>query len=614
VTDDPGGNSPEYPEIDLSVPQFTVRAILTGMTIGAVLSLCNIYAGLKIGWGFNMSVAAALLSYGFWQSLKPLGARDWNKLENNINQTAASSAASISSAGLVAPIPALTILTGKTWSWLELFVWCLSVSIVGVVVAIGLRRQMLIVDKLAFPNGIATAETLDKMYARGTEALKQVKALLLAAVVAGVWKYLIDAKHVLSTLGFGWLFVAIKTKAGGLLAKAGTLALSAKNLTFALSTSPLFIGVGAIIGPRAGVSMLLGAIGSWYILGPIVLENGWVTPGKPDGMWFGPLVKWMLWPGVIMMVTASLTSFGFSWRSVVAALSRLRGKGDAPVESAVNRDEFPAKLFMILIGVVLIISVICQIGFFGIGWGIATFGVLLTFVLAIVAARVSGETGITPVGPMGKVTQLTFGAIDPGNVSANLMAANVTGGAASQCADLLHDMKTGLMIGASPRLQTYAQFLGVLAGAMAGSAAYLVLVQDPVAMMDDPEWAMPAVLQWMAVAEIFAQGLDKLPAGTVPAMIFAGSFGIVLAVLEKLVPKSSLKWIPSPTAVGLAFVIPAYYSISMCIGGLLAWVLGKWVPNWTARFLIVVAAGVIVGESLVGVANAIIAVDWTAFF
>jgi uncharacterized oligopeptide transporter (OPT) family protein len=166
VTDDPGGNTPEYPEIDLSVPQFTVRAILTGMTTGAVLSLCNIYAGLKIGWGFNMSIAAALLSYGFWQSLKPLGARDWNKLENNINQTAASSAASISSAGLVAPIPALTILTGKTWSWLELFVWCLSVSIVGVVVAIGLRRQMLIVDKLPFPNGIATAETLDKMCPR----------------------------------------------------------------------------------------------------------------------------------------------------------------------------------------------------------------------------------------------------------------------------------------------------------------------------------------------------------------------------------------------------------------------------------------------------------------
>ena len=72
-----------------------------------------------------------------------------------------------------------------------------------------------------------------------------------------------------------------------------------------------------------------------------------------------------------------------------------------------------------------------QYTLFGIGWALATFGVFLTFVLAIVAARVSGETGITPVGAMGKVTQLTFGVLDPGNVSANLMAANVTGGAAS---------------------------------------------------------------------------------------------------------------------------------------------------------------------------------------
>ncbi len=185
-----------FPPLDLSTPQLTVRAIATGMFVGALLSLCNIYSGLKIGWGFNMSVTAALLSYGFWQALSSLtGSREWNIYENNVNQTAASSAAMISSAGLVAPIPALTIMTGQSFSWAILSVWVFSVACVGVVVAIGLRRQMIVVDKLPFPSGIATAETLKQMYARGDEAIQRVKMLMggafaasLAKIAVTIWK------------------------------------------------------------------------------------------------------------------------------------------------------------------------------------------------------------------------------------------------------------------------------------------------------------------------------------------------------------------------------------------------------------------------------------------
>ena len=117
------------------------------MVIGGVLSLCNIYSGLRIGWSFNMSVAALLLSYGFWQSLhRGFGIRPWGLLENNTNQTGASAAAAIIGAGLVAPIPAYTMLTGRILGWLELATWTFSVSLVGVTVAVGLRRQLLLVD------------------------------------------------------------------------------------------------------------------------------------------------------------------------------------------------------------------------------------------------------------------------------------------------------------------------------------------------------------------------------------------------------------------------------------------------------------------------------------
>ena len=592
---------PEFPPVDRTAPQLTIRAIATGMVLGGVLSLTNIYSGLKIGWGFNMSVTAAVLAYGFWQPMHRFAkAKHWGILESNINQTAASSAASISSAGLVAPIPALTMITGHQFTWHVLVAWTFVITLVGIVVAVGLRRQMLIVDRLPFPNGIATAETLKEMYAQGAEAMARFKMLLFGAGLAAVLKLIIEYAKV-PTPGLPGSFAATgAAKAKGI----GTI--SMKNLTFALDPSPLMVAVGAIIGLRAGASMLIGAVIGWGVLTPYVLDLGWADPGAadPDKSWFGPVLKWLLWPGVAMMVTASLTSFAFSWRSVLAAMSGTRSaaKGEASVDEA---DEVPRRWFLYGLLVVLVLAVIAQVGFFDIAITIAAVGVLFTFLLAIVAGRVAGETGITPVGAMGKVTQLLFGVLAPGNPTANLMAANVTGGAASQCADLLHDMKTGLMIGSSPRLQTIAQVFGALAGALCGSAAYLVIVPDAESQLLTSEWPAPAVAAWKAVAEIFQSGLDAMPPAAVEAIAIAGVAGIVLAILEKTVPRRARPWVPSPAAMGLAFVIPAYYSISMFLGGLAGWVAMRYATRWSERFLIVLASGIIAGEGITGVAVAI---------
>ncbi len=606
-------HSPEidhYPPLDLSVPQFTLRAVVTGMVLGGTLSLCNVYLGLKIGWGVNMSITAALLSYAFFSAAKSaLGTRSWNMLENNVNQTAASSAASISSAGLVAPIPALTMITGQELSYPVLMLWVLSVALVGVVVAIGLRRQMLVVDRLPFPSGVATAETLKEMYARGKEAIARVKMLLAGAVVASGLKVAVTVAKIAKAGVPG----TVATAEGGAMAAKGATSVSLKNLTFAFDPSLLMVGIGAIIGFRAGVSMLLGAVIAWGVLGPELLDAGLASPGMTadgavagDKMWFGSMIKWLLWPGVALMVTASLTSFAFSWRSVVAAIRGTAGGASGQIDDSDQLShDLGRSLFLKIALATVVLSVVLQAVIFGIGWAIALFGVLLTLLLAVVAARVSGETGITPVGPMGKVTQLTFGAVDPGNATANLMAANVTGGAASQCADLLHDMKTGLLVGASPRYLAFAQLFGVLAGAVVGSAAYLVLIPNPSEMLITDEWAAPAVAQWKAVAELFKDGLEAMPPGAVAAMIWGGAIGVALAVAEKTLPKRFRKLVPSPTAIGIAVVIPAYYAISMFFGGLMALLLKRAVPAWHARFLIVLASGLVAGESLTGVVFAI---------
>lgn len=493
-----------------STPQLTVRAIATGMVLGALLTPCNVYSGLKIDWSFNMSIAAALLSFAFWKVVERLWPiHPWGMLENNINQTAASSSASIISAGLVAPIPALTMLTGRELTYPLLVIWVFVVSFLGVIVAVALRRQMLLKEQLPFPAGIATAETMREIYAKGHEALQRVRVLLSFGAVSAGLKLLSEFVVTVPKLmlPIAWPVTA-KLQAKGL------TSISSVNLGFVLDPSLLMIGFGAIIGLRAGVSLLLGALLAWGLLGPWVLTQGWVEFGElePAGFWFGAMVKWLLWPGVTLMVVASLASFALSlWRGA-------RTKHD-PAAASVGADDdtpVPRRWFVVGFGIALGTAVIAQHSFFDIDIYAGLIAVFLSFLLAVVAARVSGETGITPIGAMGKITQLSFAAISPGNVTANLMSANVTGAAAGQCADLMHDFKAGLLLGAAPRAQALAQVFGVLTGSLVGTASYLLLVPDPAAMLITAEWPAPAVATWKAVAEVLQQGFSSLPMGTAP--------------------------------------------------------------------------------------------------
>jgi uncharacterized oligopeptide transporter (OPT) family protein len=323
----------------------------------------------------------------------------------------------------------------------------------------------------------------------------------------------------------------------------------------------------------------------------------------PDASKYVEGLKWLLWPGVSLMVFSALTSFAFSWRSVVAAFSI--GKA-APEGAAKDEVIMPRRFFMLALLCATILSVILQVLFFNIAAWVATLGVLMTFGLALVATRVSGEANITPVGAMGKVTQLIFAVLAPAQPAANLMSACVTGGSASQCADMMHDLKTGTMIGTPPRLLVIAQTFGAFAGALIGAAGYLILIKNPATELLTEEWPAPSVAAWKAVAELFMNGIQALPPGAIPGIWIGAIVGIILAIAEKVLPKKLRAWVPSPTSVGLGFVIPAYNGISIFIGAMLATLLEKVVPSWSARFLIICSSGIIAGESLSGVALAIV--------
>jgi putative OPT family oligopeptide transporter len=581
----------------------TVRAVLTGSVLGAALSLCNIYSGLKIGWGFNMSITAALIGWGLWApaALVPkVGAL--RKLETNLVQTAASAGASISSAGLVSAIPAMTLLTGQKLSYVELAVWTGVIGLLGAFAGVGLRRQLIEVDRLPFASGVAAAETLDKMYAVGSDAARKVWALLAGGLVAGVLKAVVVLKKVPNAT------MPVVLSVG---AKKATLA----NLTVSLEPSPLMVAVGAISSPRTGFTMVVGSLFAWLVLGPFAVTQGWAAPGPdhPTKPWFSSMVQWLLWPGVAMMVTSSLTSVVFSWRSVLRTFTSGRAGGSAlGLQASASGDggpqagqDVPRPVFWGVFAVLVVAATVGQMALFGITWWAAVIGALLSLALAAVAGRVSGETTITPVGAMGKVTQFVFAVLQPGSATANLMAANVTGGAASQAADMLHDLKTGAILGASPRSQAIAQSMGVVFGAAAGSAAYLLLLPNPATQVLTEAWPAPAVATWKAVAELFANGIGAMPPGSLPALVIGGAVGVVLAVLEKVLPKRVAGWMPSPASLGLSFTLQAYTSIAIFLGTLTGMSLRRFAPGFSDRFLVAIASGVIAGESLAGVGLAI---------
>ncbi|MEM8573109.1 MAG: OPT family oligopeptide transporter [Pseudomonadota bacterium] len=554
--------------------ELTPRALATGLILGALLAPCNVYSGLKIGWAFNMSITALLLAFAFWAPISRLLSRpSWGMLESNINQTTASAAAAITSSGLVAPIPALAAMTGENLPWLPLIVWVFSVSFLGVWIGWFLRPRMIEQSDLVFPAGMAAAQTMRDMFAHADEAMSRVKVLM-------------------SSLTFAVLFNVLDKFVWHIPRVGPTL--TASKFTFVFDPSLLLLGFGGIIGLRAGIGLLAGALVAWGLMGPALVDHGIVLVDHGQSSWFEPLVGWLLWPGVAVMVAASLTSFAASL--FAASKHHPHGHPSRPT----SRNGWPQ---FVGFAIAAAIAIVLQIVLFGIHWTMALVSIPVAFVLATVAARVVGETSVAPIGAIGKVSQLTFGMMAPGQPITNLMTANVAGGSAGQSADLLNDFRAGYEVGAHPTRQFVAQCAGVVVGSVVSSLVYLMLIPDPATQLFTPEWPAPAVAVWKAVAEALGEGLHGIAPSALWAMAVGGVLGVVLALVERWLDPKYLIFVPSGAALGLAFVIPASTSLMLFAGAGLAAVAHKFAPSWAARFLLSIAAGLVAGESLFGVAS-----------
>ncbi|MCC6348662.1 MAG: OPT/YSL family transporter [Candidatus Eisenbacteria bacterium] len=633
--------------------QLTIRAVVMGMLLGMIMVCSNVYVSLKAGWSMGVAITSCVLAFVVFQAMSatvgPLFVRlhrlpvlggffraiwpdnHYSILENNCMQSAASAGGSMTSGGVANAIPALMMLsatalpTDFATRCLWLIPWVAVISYLGVFLAVPAKRQMINHEQLPFPSGIAAASTLKTLHAKGGEALAQARALGLAGVLGLATTWIRDAADLPFMKVHEWAGAPVWAPVRGWFApegapwfrlpkleavwgtsgiRIGTLngePLHLNQVTMSFEGSLLFVASGAIMGFRQAWSLMLGAVVNYMILAPHFLNTGAIEAAS-----FRRISSWSLWIGVPMMVTSGLLLFFMNWKSVVRAFSTITSflNRHSVADDPMDRIEVPGSWFItgfLLCGVA---AVWLAHTLFHVHWWMGSIAVVATFFLVVVAARATGETDITPVGPLSKITQLTFGALAPGNIPTNLMTANISAGATSHAGDLLTDLKSGYLLGANPRQQFLAQFFGVTAGALVVIPVYFILIPDPSALGTE-RWPAPAALVWRGVAELLAKGVGALHPTARIGLLVGSVLGIILPLLERRFPAQK-KWIPSATGVGLAFTINGFNSVSMFIGACLALWLSKAKPKVHEKYTVPVSSGIIAGESLMGVAIALI--------
>ncbi len=576
-----------------TMPQLTLRAVLMGTVLGGILSLTNLYIGLKAGWGFGVTITACIISYSVWSIFLRLGLvrTQMTILENNCMQSTASSAGYSTGTTLVSAFAAYFMINNQALPLGLTLAWVFFLAILGVTMAIPMKRQMINIEQLRFPTGIASAETLRALYSKGEEAAQSARALTIAGIVAAASQFWADGLRLISTRLEPFGISELMTRFNNVVFGPAWI-----GRTVSFVWDPIFLAAGALMGLRPAASVMVGGTLCWAVFVPWMQARGVIVETGYRG-----IVQWTLWGGVSCMVVSGLLAFFLQWDAILRAFRGLRnsvnGTKGKPTEYELV--ETPMSWFVIgqLVSLVAL-SWLAKVSFDMPLWQSA-LAVGMSFFLALVACRVTGETDTTPTGAMGKVTQLVFGAISPGNMNVNLMSANITSSAAISSADLLTDLKSGYLLGANPRKQFIAQFCGIFIGTLATVFAFRVMVPTASVLGSD-QFPAPAAQTWRVVALALSKGFEALEPVKIWSIIIGGTVGALLTLLPRWFPKQA-RWMPSASGIGLSWTFHWYYGFLFFAGALAAWGFEQKKPEKAKLYNFPVASGVIAGGSLMGV-------------
>jgi len=582
------------------VRELTVQSIVLGAIIAAGMCAAMLYLGLRIGMTICASIPAAVISMGILRGMLRRG----TILENNIVQTIGSAGESLA-AGALFTMPAL-ILAGI---WTEFDYWTVTLvallgGLLGIFFMIPLRRSLIVEEKeLTYPEGVACAEVLKAGERRGVGVI----LLLIGGVLGAVAKLLIS-------------FVAVIADKAVALIKFSKTVFTAFAIDFSLAA----FGVGYIVGFNISVLVLLGGAIAWFIAIPIYLSYHPELAKPQTFEQLGSIYGTVRYLGVGAMVVGGIWSIVRMRSGIVRALKSLsrRVSADSPQAlKKLERTEQDMSLrYIIVFGIICVIGIYLLYGSV-LGYSTSAIPTVAMFIMGFffvaVSSYITGLVGSSnnPVSGMTICTILfTFGLLYIFGVSgetgifALLVVAGVVCCAAATAGDVSQDLKTGQIVGATPRKQQIGQIIGVAASAFI--IAPVLGVLHSTYTIGSEEMPAPQAGMFKSLSEGLMKKGAEIPWNLVLiGAIMAVGIGIIDEILRK--KKSSFRLHIMPLAVGL--YLPLYLGVIIFTGGLVSLIQSILTRKKDEKrcaqlkqYGVLIASGLVAGEALAGIAIAVI--------
>ncbi|KAK0661553.1 putative oligopeptide transporter [Lasiodiplodia hormozganensis] len=516
---------------------------------------------------------------------------------------------------------------------------------------------------LVFPTATATAMTIRSMHeAVSGELIAKMKTKALAWSFTAAFLLRVVSQYAVGILWdwhiFTWFFIW-----GGY----NNLAINVENWGWLIEFTPAFIGSGMLVGLNVAFSFYGGSILAWGIIGPALVHNGaaFGVAASDDPKWDGyvsfaslslsasnkdtPSPRyWMLWPGVLCMIAVSFTELALQWRVFVYgfraiyrgccggiyAIGRAAGKelgyfherSEQELKDIVEDPALPServKTWMWLPGLVVTIIATCVVmGVeFDMPVGMSVLSVFLAFFFSFLAIQCTGVTDITPLTAASKASQIVLGGATKGEGwgVAHAQKLNLLGGAlanmgANQSTDLTADFRVGFLLRTPPIQQWIAQGLGTIVAVFLAPGMFVLFATAYPCILDTEAehcaFSGPSVSAWRAVAIAVTDPAFPIPTSSGIFAICFSIFGVAMVLVRHFVWVGKLEWVrayhPNIMCVSLAFVLPqTVYGLAMIMGALPAYIWAKRNPKSFDIYGYAIAAGLIAGEGIGGVVNAI---------
>ena len=598
------------------IRELTIRGVILGAIITVLLTAANVYLGLKIGITFATSIPAAVISMAVLRNFSGATIQ-----ENNIVQTIASSAGTLSA--IIFVLPGLIMVgwwTGFPF-WLSTAVIAIG-GILGVMYSVPLRRALVTGSDLPYPEGIAAAEVLKVGMGEGgaEENKRGLGMIVVASIVSAAYQFL-------TYMGFVTGEASRSFRAG-----AGATSVSALM-------SMALIGVGHLVGIAVGIAMFVGMLISWAVLVPHYTAIDPAFAAAPDlakfvGSVFKAKVRFIgagtIGVAAIWTLVKIIGPIVAGLRSALAASRARAADGNASLD--ITERDLPigivaGTILASMLPIGLLLAAFAQtapIAAAPTATIIATIAYILVagVIIAAVCGYMAGLIGASnsPISGVGILAVLgislilvaIFGrslGIDATKslVAYALFVTAIVFGVATISNDNLQDLKTGQLVGATPWKQQSALILGVLFGALV-IPPILTVLNTAFGFVGAPG-AGPNALAAPQAALISSIAQGVLGGNLDWNLVGIGAGIGVAAVLADELLKRGGKYSLPPLALGMGIYLPMSITLLIPVGAFIGWFYNRWAerspsPAFAERLGVLMATGLIVGESLFGVAFA----------